>query len=79
MQYGTNAVSKSPLVGCFFSSYDGTKLYHIVGQVNPHYVLVEEYEGLQLTNKKLWPVPKITGFKLYPTLREAIASDGGAK
>jgi hypothetical protein len=72
-------VSKSALVGCFFTSFDRTKLFHIVAQVNSHYVLVEEFDGLELKSKKLWPVPKITGFELYPTLQAAIAADGGAR
>ena len=67
-------MSKRSLEGYFFFSYDGKKLYKIADAINSHYMIVEEFEGLIFQSKSVWPVPKITGFKLFPTIEEAMAS-----
>jgi hypothetical protein len=68
---------QSPLVGQFFLSADGRTLYKIAADITSGaYFLVESFTGLlpEPDSKSVWPVGKITGFKLYPSVEAAQAA-----
>ena len=67
---------ENPITGSFFTSYDKKILFRVAAEVSPGYFLVESYEGLQMTGKKVWPIAKITGFPLHPDFDSALAAEG---
>jgi hypothetical protein len=63
------------IVGSFFTSNDKLTLYRIAAEASPAYFLVETYKGLVLESKSVWPIGKITGFKLYADYDKALAAE----